>query len=432
MSVVEAATEEQGIAFLGSDVDADGGKLILTAGAPTVTGDDEDRMLLALRKIVESDPPIPLRIGVHRGAVFAGDIGPAYRRTYTVMGDAVNLTARLMAKAEPGQIYATADVLDRANTLFATTKLEPFAVKGKAEPVQAWSVGRAEGSRTRQVTLQRLPLTGRNAELGVIRKAFTSARSGAGPPDRSRRATPESARRGCSKRCATRRPGSTSSTRPAKPTRRRSRTSCGASCCAKCSPSVATSPDADIVERIRAEVATKAPDLAPWLPLLAAVFDVEIAATPEVLQLAEKNRRAKLHETVARFLEAVVPEKLLLEIDDVHHMDEASAELLAHLTGGLAARSWLFAVGRRASAAPGSRRREAPEVVRIELKPLAPQDALRLAQLAAEKTSASAARARSRREAIRRQSAVPARPGALGDRIRRRRGPARFRGSGRR
>ena len=41
-------------------------------------------------------------------------------------------------------------------------------------------------------------------------------------------------------------------------------------------------PDAEIVERIRAEVAAKAPDLAPWLPLLAAVFDVEIAATPEV------------------------------------------------------------------------------------------------------------------------------------------------------
>jgi hypothetical protein len=96
------------------------------------------------------------------------------------MGDAVNLTARVMAKSEPGQIYATGDVLDRSNTLFETTKLEPFAVKGKAEPVQAWSVGRAEGSRTRQVSLQRLPLTGRNAELGVIRKAFASARSGAG------------------------------------------------------------------------------------------------------------------------------------------------------------------------------------------------------------------------------------------------------------
>ncbi len=83
-----------------------------------------------------------------------------------------------MAQGRAGTIYATADVLDRSNTLFETTELEPFAVKGKAEPVQAWSVGRAKGSRTRQVTLQRLPLTGRNAELGVIRKAFTSARVG--------------------------------------------------------------------------------------------------------------------------------------------------------------------------------------------------------------------------------------------------------------
>ena len=49
-------------------------------------------------------------------------------------------------------------------------------------------VGRPrKGSRTRQVALQRLPLTGRNAELGVIRKAFTSARVGRGPAGRGRR-----------------------------------------------------------------------------------------------------------------------------------------------------------------------------------------------------------------------------------------------------
>ena len=92
------------------------GKLILTAGAPIATGDDEERMLLALRRIVDADLPIPVRIGVNRGAIFAGDIGPFYRRTYTVMGDAVNLSARLMAKAAPGHIYATADVLDRSDT----------------------------------------------------------------------------------------------------------------------------------------------------------------------------------------------------------------------------------------------------------------------------------------------------------------------------
>ena len=49
----EAAAERQDVALLASDFDADGGKLILTAGAPKVTGDDEERMLLALRAIVE-------------------------------------------------------------------------------------------------------------------------------------------------------------------------------------------------------------------------------------------------------------------------------------------------------------------------------------------------------------------------------------------
>ncbi len=65
---VQVAVDEQGICFLGSDVDADGGKIILTAGAPRVSGNDEERMLLALRRIIEPAMPIPIRIGVNRGA----------------------------------------------------------------------------------------------------------------------------------------------------------------------------------------------------------------------------------------------------------------------------------------------------------------------------------------------------------------------------
>ena len=65
-------------------------------------------MLLTLRHIADAEPSIAIRIGVNSGPVFVGDVGPPYRRTYTVMGDAVNLAARVMAKAEPGEILATA------------------------------------------------------------------------------------------------------------------------------------------------------------------------------------------------------------------------------------------------------------------------------------------------------------------------------------
>ena len=383
LNVVEAAIEEHDVTFLASDVDADGGKLILTGGAPKVTGNDEERMLLALSKIASSNLPISVRIGVHRGAVFAGDIGPPYRRTYTVMGDAVNLTARLMAKAEPGTIYATADVLDRSHTLFETTKLEPFAVKGKEEPVQAWSVGRAQSSKARQVSTQRLPLTGRNVELGVIRKAFVSARGGAGRlievvgdsgigKTRLLEALRDAAT-GLNKQHAT------------------------------CEAYTASTPyavwtellreymnfgrddaEAAIVERLREEVVKQAPDLDPWFPLIAIPFGLDVEPTPEVSMLAETNRRAKLHESVARFLAAVMPKPQLVEIENAHHMDEASAELLTYLIGEIGAHPWLFAVARQ-----GSKGFVAPEtetVVRIELKPLAPPDTLRLAQLATQQT----------------------------------------------
>ena len=88
-------------------------------------------------------PNLPLRAGVNRGHVFTGDIGNPHRRTYAVMGDAVNLAARLTARAKPGGILATADVLDRARTIYAT-ETEPLLVKGKEQAVMAHAIGDAD------------------------------------------------------------------------------------------------------------------------------------------------------------------------------------------------------------------------------------------------------------------------------------------------
>ena len=53
-ALVGDATSELGVTWLESDIDVDGGKLYLTAGAPSSTGADEERMLRALRAILDS------------------------------------------------------------------------------------------------------------------------------------------------------------------------------------------------------------------------------------------------------------------------------------------------------------------------------------------------------------------------------------------
>ena len=97
---VQDAADSESVTFLASDIDANGGKIILITGVPAALEDDEGRLLRAARRIIEAPHPLPIRIGVNRGHVFAGDIGTAYRRTFTVMGDTVNLAARLMAAAQ--------------------------------------------------------------------------------------------------------------------------------------------------------------------------------------------------------------------------------------------------------------------------------------------------------------------------------------------
>ena len=153
MANVQQATAAHGVTFFETDINRDGGKVMLTAGAPVSRGHDEDRMLRAARQIVERAGTLPLRIGVNRGAVFSGDFGPFFRKTYSVKGDAINLAARVMGKAAPGEVLATRAVVDLALSRFETTDLPPFLVKGKSKPVDAARLGgpaRVVGARGRR------------------------------------------------------------------------------------------------------------------------------------------------------------------------------------------------------------------------------------------------------------------------------------------
>lgn len=181
VSRVQAATQTEGVTFLASDIDKDGGKLIFSSGVPRAQHDDEGRMLRALRTVLDGRSHLRIRAGVNRGHVFAGNIGTQYRSTYTVMGDTVNLAARLMAAANPGELYSAPSVLNLSSTLFRTTALPPFEVKGKTQPVQAFAVAEENGVRP-PILSSDLPFRGRDTEtemlVGVVNTCSRVGRGG--------------------------------------------------------------------------------------------------------------------------------------------------------------------------------------------------------------------------------------------------------------
>lgn len=365
--LVQEAAAVHGVSFLGTDVDADGGKITMAAGAPFTSEEDEERMLRTARAIVGGEPPLPVRIGLNRGHVFSGDIGPPYRRTYTVMGDAVNLSARLMAAAGDGQIMASRSVLDRARTEFEEDPVE-LTVKGKSGTVSAAVVGAPRGRRTRERG-GRARIVGREMELAMVMEGLDSARRGrgrvidlVGEPGMGKTAIVEeilSAAQGMPVlmvQTDAYRPSSPYAVFP-EPLRH----------LLEIEPGLGPDP---ALERLREAVARADPSLVPWLPLLAVPLGLEAPATPEVEALEERFRGRKLQEVTVRFLGATLDRPSVLVFEDTHAMDQASVELLQHLAERTGDFPWLVCVTRRQRYADDSAL--VPNAVAIRLRELPP------------------------------------------------------------
>ncbi len=159
-----------------------GDNVMALFGAPVAHEDDPQRavraalgMQEAMKEINEqlsasNDVTFALRVGVNTGEVVAGAVGDGY----TVMGDTVNVAARLQAAGRPGSVTVGSRTESATRWVIEYRLLEPLNLKGKAEPVPAWeAVGLfAAQAERRSETRSEAPLVGRSDKLDLLESLY--------------------------------------------------------------------------------------------------------------------------------------------------------------------------------------------------------------------------------------------------------------------
>jgi adenylate cyclase len=96
--------------------------------------------LLAQRWREAGKPPLSVGMGINTGYVVMGNLGSQKRMNYTVIGDDVNIAARLYNVAKGGQIIISESTYDEVKGYFEFNELEPVTVKGKSAPLRTFEV----------------------------------------------------------------------------------------------------------------------------------------------------------------------------------------------------------------------------------------------------------------------------------------------------
>jgi class 3 adenylate cyclase/predicted ATPase len=177
-------------------VDDKGTVLLALFGAPPFAHeDDAERAVRCAREVqakvtrgAMQDTGLRLSMGIASGRVFAGPVGSDTRREYTTLGDTVNLAARLMGKAGPGNILCDFETFRQARSKLIFDALVPIRLKGKAGLVRVYSPSQGPWTDTQEQTLQSGPpqitpttsFVGRQAEIERLTSELEAVQAGQG------------------------------------------------------------------------------------------------------------------------------------------------------------------------------------------------------------------------------------------------------------
>ena len=141
-----------------------GSYLYAAVGAPVAHGDDAARAVAAALRLQETPPGLGfitgVQIGLSQGRMRTGAYGSTTQRTFGVLGDEVNVAARLMSQARPGQLLVSKKVADTAARNYYFNSLGAVEVKGKQDPIPVFGV-----STPRSPALHASPQDGDRAEI---------------------------------------------------------------------------------------------------------------------------------------------------------------------------------------------------------------------------------------------------------------------------
>jgi class 3 adenylate cyclase/tetratricopeptide (TPR) repeat protein len=346
-----------------------GAYLYSVFGAPLAHEDDNRRACAAALAVLELEGATSasgLQVGISRGPLFSGMYGHRHRSTFTCLGDATNLAARLMSAAPVGQAYVTAEVADEVGTAFTFEHLQPLTVKGKADPVavsrltgqQGGLPQRARGAAHhfmgRDRELEQLLELGGRAGSGHLHVAALVAEAGLGKSTLAEQAARRLGERGMevySGAAASINAGSYLVWRDV------------------WSALFGLTHDGDPVSELRDALAAVDAELLPRLPLLGAVLGLHLEDNDLTRGFDAKLRKSSLESLLLRYLSVRFAEQpFVLWLEDCHWIDSLSSDLLEAVVRGLPDLPLLVLLTYRAGsfAAPKSARTTSIELERLD------------------------------------------------------------------
>ena len=337
VKMVLTTVEKYGGYLAASDVSEHGDKLIVLFGAPVSRDEQETnsvRFAYELNnRLNESGLGLQHQIGINSGFVFAGEIGSSWRREYTVIGDNVNLAARLMSAAGEGNVLVSESTAKRTGDECQLRRLRPIRVKGKSKPIQIYKLEGFKKTRRDLDHYADTPFVGREIEIANLQNLSERVKRGS-----------------CEWAYIYGEPG-IGKTRLCIEVAQKLRSNGWRFLHGICRTHTTQSPFSVWIEplrllfgielsdepelaweKIRAEVDRLRPEMQDFAPLISEILGYPGDQNPVVQSLDAKSRHEKRLQIIAELFEGVSQESpIIVFLDDTQWIDSSSSELIRSL-----------------------------------------------------------------------------------------------------